>query len=74
MIKLNELLDFLAANGLRVRTKVSNHLTADIEADLNDIEQVDDLVELYGEHELFSAEPVAAGVMRVDLVPPVKAV
>ncbi len=68
MIKLNELLMFTEAKELRVDVPVSRRLTARITVHGNQPAELEDLVELYGDYDVFSLEPFGTdGVLKIEL-------
>lgn len=71
MIKLNELLDYLAACTVCFRVHMTENLTAEVRVNTLSKEHMDDVVKLYGEYELVNVEPADDCEMKIDLVPPV---
>ena len=71
MITLNDLLTIVDARQLRVVVPVTPRLKARITINTRNSAELDDLVRLYGEHPVFSAEPVnEMRVMEIELTAP----
>lgn len=68
MITLNDLLTIVDARQLRVIVPVTPRLKARITVNTRQTAELDDIVRLYGEWPVFSAEPANEGnVMEIEL-------
>lgn len=68
MITLNELLTIVDARQLRVVVPVTSRLKARITVNTRQTAELDDIIRLYGERPVFSAEPANEGnVMEIEL-------
>ena len=68
MITLNDLLTIVDARQLRVVVPVTPRLKAKITVNTRQTAELDDIVRLYGEWPVFSAEPANEGsVMEIEL-------
>ncbi len=68
MITLNDLLTIVDARQLRVVVPVTPRLKARITVNTRQTAELDDIIRLYGELPVFSAEPVNEGnVMEIEL-------
>ena len=68
MITLNDLLTIVDARQLRVVVQVTPRLKARITVNTRQTAELDDIIRLYGERPVFSAEPVNEGsVMEIEL-------
>lgn len=68
MITLNDLLTIVDARQLRVIVPVTPRLKARIAVNTRQTAELDDIVRLYGEWPVFSAEPANEGnVMEIEL-------
>lgn len=68
MITLNDLLTIVDARQLRVIVPVTPRLKAWITVNTRQTAELDDIVRLYGEWPVFSAEPANEGnVMEIEL-------
>ena len=68
MITLNDLLTIVDARQLRVIVPVTPRLKAKITVNTRQTAELDDIVRLYGEWPVFSAEPANEGsVMEIEL-------
>lgn len=71
MITLNDLLTIADAKQMRVIVPVSPRLRARIFVVPSQIDELNDLIELYGEMPVFSAEPVEGGsILEIVLQQP----
>lgn len=71
MITLNDLLTIVDARQLRVIVPVTPRLKARITVNTRQTAELDDLIRLYGESPVFSAEPAHEGdVMEIELTQP----
>jgi len=68
MITLNDLLTIVDARQLRVIVPVTPRLKARINVNTRQTAELDDIIRLYGERPVFSAEPAQEGaVMEIEL-------
>ena len=68
MITLNDLLTIVDARQLRIVVPVTPRLKAKITVNTRQTAELDDIVRLYGEWPVFSAEPANEGsVMEIEL-------
>lgn len=68
MITLNDLLTIIDARQLRVIVPVTPRLKARITVNTRQTAELDDIIRLYGEWPIFSAEPAHEGcVMEIEL-------
>lgn len=68
MITLNDLLTIVDARQLRIVVPVTPRLKARITVNTRQTAELDDIIALYGERPVFSAEPTHEGnVMEIDL-------
>ena len=68
MITLNDLLTIVDARQLRVVVPVTPRLKARITVNTRQSAELDDIIRLYGERPVFSAEPAHEGaVMEIEL-------
>lgn len=68
MITLNNLLTIVDARQLRVVVPVTPRLKARITVNTRQTAELDDIIRLYGERPVFSAEPAHEGnVMEIEL-------
>ena len=73
MITLNDLLTIVDARQLRVVVPVTPRLKARITVNTRQTAELDDIIALYGEKPVFSAEPAHEGnVMEIELTNGVK--
>lgn len=71
MITLNDLLTIVDARQLRVIVPVTPRLKARITVNTRQTAELDDLIRLYGESPVFSAEPANEGsVIEIELTQP----
>lgn len=68
MITLNDLLTIVDARQLRIVVPVTPRLKARITVNTRQTAELDDIIALYGERPVFSAEPAHEGdVMEIEL-------
>ena len=68
MITLNDLLTIVDARQLRIVVPVTPRLKARITVNTRQTAELDDIIRLYGERPVFSAEPAHEGdVMEIEL-------
>ena len=72
MITLNDLMTLVDARQLRVIVPVTPRLKALIAVNPRQITELDDVLRIYGDYPVFSAEPAhgEAGVMEIELQRP----
>lgn len=74
MITLNDLLTIVDARQLRIVVPVTPRLKARITMNTRQTAELDDIIALYGERPVFSAEPTHEGnVMEIELTDRAKA-
>ena len=74
MITLNDLLTIVDARQLLVVVPVTPRLKARIIVNTRQTAELDDIIRLYGERPVFSAEPAHEGnVMEIELTAPAEA-
>lgn len=71
MITLNDLLTIVNARQLRVIISITPRLKARLTVNTRNTPELDDLIRLYGEYPVFSAEPAAEmRCMEIELTGP----